>query len=208
MAEEYFYVSVDLESMGPIPARHAFVELGAVLVSGVDGTVVDRFSTFVCTHGYEVDPTCIRDFWAGQPRYEETLAESRNPKNPNPYVAADRFVRWCLGHAQTRKNIQLVSDNVAYDVSTLQFFAHQTSLTHVFGTYRPILDLRSAYVGMTHRRIVTKEQSKHLPAQAIAAVSRGYRPIPSWDVQYTHNPLHDAEVTARTWVWIQNQLAS
>jgi hypothetical protein len=78
------YVSVDLETDGPLPGRNSMLSLGAAafLLDGVgNGNMIDTFSRNLCElPGASMDPATKLDFWDRNP--EAWSAARTNPEDP------------------------------------------------------------------------------------------------------------------------------
>lgn len=83
------YVSVDIETDGPIPGRHSILSLGAAAFRA-DKTLLDTFSAnLACLPGLEPDPRTMA-WWRTQP---DAWAACRLDPRPPQAVIAD-FVDW------------------------------------------------------------------------------------------------------------------
>lgn len=83
------YVSVDIETDGPVPGRHSILSLGAAAFTEA-GAEAGRFSANLETRpGLAPDPRTMA-WWATQP---EAWAACRSAQQP-PEVAMAQFVAW------------------------------------------------------------------------------------------------------------------
>lgn len=169
MAEPETYVSVDVETAGPVPGRFSMLSLGAVLV----GDEEETFYTELQPTSYEV--------------VEEALAvsglnmEQLGRDGEHPTRAMARFAEWAEALAEGARLV-FVGFNAAFDWSFVNWYFHEFVGNNPFG-FAP-LDIKAYYMGKTgclwDETRMSRLRSDLKPAEA-----------PS------HNALEDAIIQAR-----------
>jgi hypothetical protein len=139
------FLSLDVETGGPIPGKNPMLELGAAAYR-IDGTVVGTHSVSIAQDGWEMDPATLK--WWHQPanfqafqRISEAVEEPRN--------AMLRFSMW-LDSLNFNYSITPVAYPACFDYMFVYWY-----LMYYIGTANPLsfscLDLKS-YVCAARKR--------------------------------------------------------
>lgn len=99
MFEKEIYISMDIESDGPIPGKNSMLSLGAAAFLS-SGKLVDTFSiNLVPLSGAKQDPKTMTEFWEKNP-------EAWKAATDNPFVAGaamNKFYEWVEDTAHKHK---------------------------------------------------------------------------------------------------------
>lgn len=159
------YVSVDVETAGPIPGEYSMLSIGACLVS-------DPGTTFSCElkpiSGNAV-PEAIEVSGLSLERLAETGLE--------PSLAMDRFSRWLGEVAGDDGRLVFVGLNAPFDWSFVNYYFHRFHGENPFGF--TALDIKALYMGATGCDWSETSSSR---------ISKRLQPCLSGD----HDALHDA----------------
>jgi hypothetical protein len=131
MPSDVVYISVDIESDGPVPGLNSMLSLGAAAFVYSSSTIRDSdasacllkggsFSTnIVELPGASPSPTTMREFWDKNP-----VAWAECHKNrATPREAAVSFLVWCDSvQKATKRKPKLVAWPAAFDVSFINYY--------------------------------------------------------------------------------------
>lgn len=162
------YISVDIESSGPIVGKHSMLSIGACVV----GDPTNSFYAELKPIGpdFDADALKVSGFDLSQ------LVDSGEA----PLVAMNRFRTWLSEQAQDKKII-FVGFNACYDWQFVNWYLLAFGGQNPFGFSG--IDIKSYYMGKC-RLAWAKTTSNQLPQE--------YRP----DSPQTHNALDDARAQA------------
>jgi hypothetical protein len=204
-----FVVAIDIETLGSDMCKHALVAIGAVLMSVEESTDSAPKEKFACymnvpdDRGY--DPVCKAEYWDNHDKFPMNVTIKQRFENSNISLALGiaMFAEWldaCDRKYQDLGKTQLVVDTVDFDATWISYhFAHilhRPPLTCVFGD-------PSKYRSMAHANEFAKG---YLGKAAFGAswkkalVKKGVNLPP--DSLHDHDPVHDAEYIARTYIAI------
>jgi hypothetical protein len=208
-------VAFDFESFGPIPNKHGFTQLGAIVMRLSDRTILATFNEYA-TNGdgmYQPDERCMREFWAKNPKRLEETVDQIVKSNLSPHDVIDRFLNWVEENTRDLQDVYFLTDNAAYDVALLKHFAKQDILYLFGGTYREVVDVSGFYLGLSGYPVnseVLNLNGKKLALQGLnfRRCLSGLPPVefPQFQVQHTHEPSDDATLMACYWSFFQNEL--
>lgn len=133
MKSPEFYISVDIESSGPIPGEFSLLSLGACVVYEPEYT----FECIVKPINSNADPEALKVTGFD-------LAEL-NLTGEEPKAAFERFERWILEHADSRGKPIFVGLNAAFDWSFVNYYFHYFLGRNPFGF--SALDIKALYMG-------------------------------------------------------------
>lgn len=206
-------VAIDFECAGGVPSKHAFTQLGAVLVLLSDPPkVVARFNEYTNMKredgtDFEWEERCVEEFWSNNPkRFEETKRKIAESKSTPSQVINDLFIPWLDDVTKRIFDVYVVTDNAAFDAGILKFFSERDTMYLLRTPYaREFVDVSSAYAGSTRRRVTAKmldtESSKKMALEAI-----GEDRFPAFGVSQDHDAVNDAENIALRWAFVQSKL--
>lgn len=134
------YISVDIETTGTVPGRHAIVDLGAVKIpmAPLEAKLGDIFCRRLGSWiGAEVDPEAMRVHGIAV----ETLEDSGTPCG----LGIRLFQAWVLGVAKERTPV-FVGWNAAFDWSFLTWYFGRYKVKNPF--HHAVLDIKALAAGM------------------------------------------------------------
>ncbi|WP_295821738.1 3'-5' exonuclease [uncultured Deinococcus sp.] len=126
------FISVDVETAGPIPGRYSLLTLGACVIGRPDAT----FSVRVQPQSRDADPDALRVTGLSL----DDLARTGLP----PQDAMGAFATWIDAHADGAIPV-FVGLNAAFDWSFVNYYFHTYSERNPFG-FAP-LDIKSMFFG-------------------------------------------------------------
>ena len=140
MAEERF-ISIDIETDGPIPGDNSMLALGAVAWKNVDGRwgeCASFYQTLEPLDGAEQDPDTMT-WWGDKP--EAWAAATKDPQPPG--LVTFRFIKWL--ESQGEKPF-LVAWPVAFDIMWVRWYCYhfQAFNLHPYVS----IDMRSVAMGI------------------------------------------------------------
>jgi hypothetical protein len=170
------YISVDVESDGPIPGPFSMLSLALVAIATFDGEHFER-----------LDPQAAARYWELQPISErfdpEALSINRLDRDrlrlegTPPADAMREADRWVRGVADGRRAV-LVAYPSAFDWSFVHWYFSSFLGTSPFG-HGTCIDIRSLYIGAAGSTYAESAKSR-LPAELLPQSA------------HTHNALDDA----------------
>jgi hypothetical protein len=209
-----YVVAFDFEAAGGIPSRHAFTQLGAVIVNVDTDEVVSEFNMYANMKGYEWEERCVKEFWEKQPeRYAETKkAVESAPLGPHEVVA--EFIKWVKTHCADFKDVFLLTDNAPFDAGILRCFSADQDISYIFGKYRSIVESSRFFAGLGRKRVSVDtlwSSSTEIGMEGVNADRKKLKetpipPIKEFTVQHDHHPVNDAKCIAWTWNHFQRNL--
>ncbi len=163
------YISVDIETTGPVPSLYSMYELGACLVRD-DATTFSEELTLV-TDAYVTDylTACGR-----------TIGELRR-RGSDPAAVMRRFAAW-IESVSVGQTPVFVGLNAAFDWMFVSWYFESFVGKNPFG-HNGCLDIKAYYAGMTHCQWADAKRRR------IADRFRSPRP-------HTHAALDDAREQA------------
>ncbi len=182
------YISVDVETSGPIPGSFSLLSIGACLVRSAAAFVTAEApqSTFYCTlkpiDGAGSDPAAI----AVAGFSLEDLAQSGS----SPEEAMASLEKWVLTVCGDTKPV-FVGLNAAFDWSFINYYFHRFVGRNPFGF--SALDIKSLYMGLMGS--AWSETRSSLMAESLG--------IPHGKM--SHHALEDAKVQAELFIAIRNR---
>ena len=167
MSEE-LYISVDVETSGPIPGRYSMLSLGACLV----GAPEVAFYVELCPAGTDVNPEAMK-----VSKLDIKYLEKNGKKAG---VAMTEFRDWIKSESKGRKPV-FVGFNACFDWQFVNWYFHAYLGENPFGFAG--IDIKAYYMGMAGVAW-SKTSSRQLPPE--------FQP----DIPQTHNALDDARAQA------------
>jgi ribonuclease T len=162
------YISVDVETAGPIPSEYSMLAIGAVIVG-------DPERSFYA----ELKPMTSR-FIPAALRVSRLSLDTLQRDGRDPAEVMRAFRDWIRATAADRRPI-FVGFNAAFDWSFVNWYFHYYLSENPFGIGG--IDIKAYYMGLAGGRWSETTYS-HLPARFRASVPQ------------THNALDDARVQA------------
>ena len=182
------FISVDVETSGPIPGAFSLLSIGACVVSlGTDRVTADASSsTFYCTlkplEGAGSDPAALAVTGLS---FEELARTGSSPKE-----AMISFEEWVLKASKGAKPI-FVGLNAAFDWSFINYYFHRFLGRNPFGF--SALDIKSLYMGLTGS---TWAETRSSRMAATLGIPHG---------KMSHHALDDAQAQAKVFVAIRER---
>lgn len=167
-SKEEAYISVDIETAGPVPSQYSMLALGACVVDAPTQTFY-----------IELQPI-NESFVAEALRVSGLSLEKLRSVGKAPAVAIREFGDWILQVGRTRQPI-FVGFNATFDWAFVNWYFHVFVGKNPFGIGG--IDIKSYYMGMTGCHWHESSSSK-LPTE--------YQP----SRPQTHNALDDAQAQA------------
>lgn len=175
-SKKEIFISVDVETAGPIPGEYSLLTIGACQVDKPD-------KTFTC----ELKPITLN----ADPKALEVTGLSLTRlqlEGLEPQQAMREFNQWLQSLTDTESDIVFVGFNAPFDWSFINYYFHRYLGENPFGF--AALDIKSMYMGATNstwRQTRSSEITKHL------------QPTLAGD----HDALHDAQYQAELFRLIQ-----
>ncbi len=182
------FISVDVETSGPIPGAFSLLSIGACVVDAGQGSATDNASpsTFYCTlmplEGAGSDPAALAV--AGFSLDELARTGSRSEE------AMISFEEWVLTACRGAKPV-FVGLNAAFDWSFVNYYFHRFLGRNPFGF--TALDIKSLYMGVMGGSWADTRSSR-----MVAALG-----IPTGEA--SHHALEDAQAQAKLFVAIRER---
>lgn len=130
------FVSVDVETAGPIPGEYSLLSIGACLVD-------DDSQAFEC----ELQP--INENFVPEALAVTGLSlEHLKTVGLLPHVAMKRFADWTKSQSLDGESLVFVGFNAAFDWSFVNYYFHKYLGENPFGF--AALDIKSLYMGSTN----------------------------------------------------------
>jgi ribonuclease T len=128
------YVSVDIETAGPSPSRHALLAIGACLVSDPE----QGFYAELQPDSAEADPRALA--------VSALSLDGLRKTGEEPSAALERFAQWLAEVANGRQPV-FVGFNAPFDWSFVNDYFHRYRGHNPFG--HSALDIKALYMGLT-----------------------------------------------------------
>jgi DNA polymerase III epsilon subunit-like protein len=173
------FVSVDVETAGPIPGEFSLLSIGAC-------AVFEPMRTFAC----ELKPINRN----ADPRALEVTGLSLDdlaPTGLDPSEAMRRFENWLVTVAGVDGTVVFVGFNAPFDWSFVNYYFHRFGAGNPFGF--TALDIKALYMGATGCDWADTRSSKI--AERLSPSLKG-----------DHHALHDAQYQAEIFRLIQSQV--
>lgn len=215
-SHDKYVIAIDFEAAGGIPSKNGFLSLGATLYSITKQKEVSSFYSWASMDGYEWDERCVSEFWMKHPAlYAEALQETTGNKAPSPYQVIDNFMEWVYRHVLVGPiaNVNLISDNVAFDVGTLRYFSTKRDIMYMFTdmnknfVYRDVIDTGSFYYGLGKIALdsVSLDAVSSKKTAKSVVLNGQYE---NKKAREEHNALDDAREIARLYCAVMGKLFS
>lgn len=166
--KQEIYISVDIESSGPIPVEYSMLSIGACIVGNPE---VSFYAELKPING-NADPEALE--------VTGFTLEKLQADGEDPEEAMKRFVAWVEECSNDRRAV-FVGFNGCYDWQFVNWYAIHFAAKNPFGVGG--VDIKSYYMGK-HALPWSKTTSSQLPAE--------YQP----ETPQTHNALDDARAQA------------
>ncbi|EQB02101.1 3'-5' exonuclease [Sphingobium baderi] len=173
------FVSVDVETAGPIPGEYSLLSIGACLVFAPE----EAFACQLKPIGDRFDPKALEVTGLSL----ATLAQS----GEEPRLAMEKFARWLRKLGGDDATIIFVGFNAPFDWSFINYYFHRFLGENPFGF--TALDIKALYMGATGCSWADTRSSRI--AQKLAPTLTG-----------THDALADARYQAEIFRLIQIKL--
>lgn len=164
------FISIDVETAGPIPGEYSMLSIGACLID-------DRSQTFACEfkpiNGKSV-PAALEVSGLSLERLQETGIE--------PATAMARFADWITEVAGDAQPV-FVGFNAPFDWSFVNYYFHRFSGGNPFGF--TALDIKALWMGVTGGSWADTRSSK---------IAEALKPRLHGDHDALHDALYQAEL--------------
>ena len=180
-AQREVFVSVDVETAGPIPGEYSLLSIGACDVD-------NESRTFACELkplNRNVDPKAMEVTGLSLDVLEQTGLP--------PQEAMKRFDQWARGLARDDETLVFVGFNAPFDWSFVNYYFHRFGGENPFGF--SALDIKAYYMGATGCRWADTRSSQ---------IEVALKPMRKSD----HKALHDAQYQAELFRLIRQKLAA
>lgn len=134
-AQREIFVSVDVETAGPVPGQFSLLSIGACDVDNEDRT----FSCELKPINHNADPTALQVTGLSLDRLERT--------GLTPEQAMERFDIWARGLVSAGESLVFVGLNAPFDWSFVNYYFHRYLGRNPFGF--TALDIKAYYMGVT-----------------------------------------------------------
>ena len=169
MTNQELFVSVDVETAGPIPGEYSLLAIGACLVD--DDT--QSFSCYLKPTTTKADPKALEVSGLSLERLEETGLPASE--------AMRRFDGWATSLAYEGQTLVFVGFNASFDWSFVNYYLWKYLGRNPFGF--AALDIKSFYMGALNCGWADTRSSR---------IARDLKPSSHGD----HDALHDAKYQA------------
>lgn len=185
-ADECF-ISVDVETSGPIPGLYSLLSIGACVVrSGEERPPEESAGTFYCTLKPLEEAGSDPEALAVAGLSLEELART----GTSPEQAMGRFEEWVAASCGGGKPV-FVGLNAAFDWSFINYYFHRFLGRNPFGF--SALDIKSLYMGAVGSSWADTKSSRMSAALSIAAGKA------------SHHALEDAQAQAKLFIAIRER---
>ena len=174
------FVSVDVETAGPIPGEYSLLAIGACLID-------DPEETFLCylqPLNTNADPAALNVTGLSL----QDLAQTGLP----PEQAMAGFAAWLEANRKSADRIVFVGLNAPFDWSFINYYFHRFVGENPFGF--TALDIKAYYMGSTG--VAWRQSTSSGMAEALGIDETG-----------DHSALHDALYQAELFRQIRNQVS-
>lgn len=175
------YVSVDVETAGPIPGDFSMLSLGACVVDAPSRTFACFFQPI--TGRVDADAMAVA----------KLSLDELTRTGLDPAVAMADFANWAEALLTPGDTLVFVGLNAGFDWSFVNYYFHRFLGRNPFGF--AALDIKAYYMGATH--CTWAETRSSVIAKALRPNGRG-----------DHNALHDALYQAELFRLIRDGAAS
>ena len=134
-AQREIFVSIDVETAGPIPGEYSLLSIGGCDVDNEDGT----FSCELKPINRNADPAALKVTGMSLDVLERT--------GQAPEEAMERFDVWATGLARDGESLVFVGFNAPFDWSFVNYYFHRFLGRNPFGF--AALDIKAYYMGAT-----------------------------------------------------------
>lgn len=162
------YISVDIESTGPIPGKHSMYELGACVVGDPSKTFFRKLNLMTDNYVPKALEACG---WT-----LESLKADLAQNGINPFYAMREFEKWIAEVVPDGRPV-FVAFNATYDWSFVNWYFHFFWGTNPFGISG--LDIKAYYAGLMNTTWA-ETSKKRIDPRFLS------------DKPHTHNALDDA----------------
>ncbi|MDH1271328.1 3'-5' exonuclease [Rhizobium pusense] len=175
------FVSVDVETSGPIPGEYSLLSIGAC-------------SAFDPDNGFTVEVKPINDKFDAKALEVTGLSmKDLSQRGLDPAVAMKAFSGWLATLADSGERLVFVGFNAPFDWSFVNYYFHRFMGKNPFGF--TALDIKALYMGATRCSWHNTRSSK---------VAEHLKP----DLSGTHEALRDAQYQAEIFRLIWRDLMS
>lgn len=171
------FISVDIESAGPIPGEFSLLSIGACVIDSEK----DIFQCEVKPINYNADPKALEVTGIS---LERLVKEGLTPQQ-----AMTDFDDWLASISDGNKNLVFVGFNAPFDWSFINYYFWKFIGKNPFGF--SALDIKAFYMGVTGCSWDDTRSSQ---------IAKNLHPNSKGD----HNPLHDAIYQAEIFKLIRN----
>ena len=179
-AQREIFVSVDVETAGPIPGEYSLLSIGACNVDNEDNT----FSCELKPINRNADPAALKITGLSLDVLEQ--------RGLAPEEGMERFAVWATDLARSGEKLVFVGFNAPFDWSFVNYYFHRFAAENPFGF--TALDVKALYMGATGCSWRDTRSSK---------IAERLKPALSG----THDALHDARYQAEIFRLIREKLA-
>ncbi|MCY4618746.1 MAG: 3'-5' exonuclease [Chloroflexi bacterium] len=175
------FVSVDIETAGPIPGEYSLLAIGACLIDAPERT----FLCYLQPLNTNADPAALKVTGLSLQELERTGLAAEQ--------AMTRFATWLEANRSSADRLVFVGLNAPFDWSFVNYYFHQFVGENPFGF--TALDIKAYYMGASG--VAWTESTSSGMAEAFGIDETG-----------DHNALHDALYQAELFRQTRNQVSS
>ena len=175
------FISVDVETAGPIPGEFSLLSIGACAIDNKSQT----FGCEIKPINHNADPMALK--------ISGLSLESLEQIGLAPEEAMKQFANWLKGLTRAGETLVFVGFNAPFDWSFVNYYFHKFVGENPFGI--SALDIKAYYMGAAACRWSDTKSSR------MAATLQPQR-------QPNHSALHDAEYQAELFRLIRKQVIS
>jgi DNA polymerase III epsilon subunit-like protein len=170
------FISVDVETAGPIPGEYSLLSIGACLVTSPE-------ATFEC----QLKPTTMNADPAAIEVSGLSLADLA-ANGLEPVEAMSRFEDWIRAHVRPKEEPVFVGFNAPFDWSFVNYYFHRFLGRNPFGF--TALDIKALYMGATGCSWADTRSSR---------MADRLDPKLNGDHDALHDAVYQAELFRLTW---------
>lgn len=177
-AKTEIFISVDVETAGPIPGEYSLLSIGACRVNAPSHTFMCELKPI----NHNADPQALL--------VTGLSLDVLRRRGLDPQVAMQRFEDWLRGGISADELLVFVGLNAPFDWSFVNYYFHRFLGRNPFGF--TALDIKAYYMGVTGCRWSDTRSSQIARSLNVELASN-------------HEALHDAQYQAELFQLLRNQ---
>jgi hypothetical protein len=148
------YLAVDIEALGGTLGVHPITQIGAAIIDGTTGQLLDIdepvFQTYIFNNdGLKAEERCVKEFWMkeeNEAHYEEMVDAIKNPlKSLSKEDAARSFQAWAQDKLDAYSNVTVVTDTCGFDIGGLNWLLGHNDGNMIYLLHKPGSDTELRY---------------------------------------------------------------